>query len=283
MTVDTTNKTKVVLTKGSSSAEIFLFGATLTSWIVGGKELIFLSRKAKLDGTKAIRGGVPIVFPQFGTVEDSSLPQHGFARNSFWTWLGIISDTADEVQVKFGLNQSNIDPQLGKLWEHTKDFELQLTVTLNDNKKTLAMKINVQNTGNNDNFKFTALLHTYFKINDITKVEIFGLKNSMYHDKVLKKSGLLEGNEALKIDKETDRVYSLNENSIGFNFNEGKIVIKKFGFSDVVVWNPWIEKARSMADFDDEEYKEMVCVEVGAVSKSVSVSSTNSFEAVQEL
>lgn len=35
----------------------------------------------------------------------------------------------------------------------------------------------------------------------------------------------------------------------------------------MVVWNPWVEKAKGMADFTpDEAYKNMVCVEAGSVS-----------------
>lgn len=37
--------------------------------------------------------------------------------------------------------------------------------------------------------------------------------------------------------------------------------IRKSGFPDAVVWNPWVAKAKGMADFGDDEYKEMVCVE----------------------
>jgi hypothetical protein len=33
------------------------------------------------------------------------------------------------------------------------------------------------------------------------------------------------------------------------------ITLEKIGFPDAVVWNPWIDKAKSMADFGDEEYK----------------------------
>ena len=33
------------------------------------------------------------------------------------------------------------------------------------------------------------------------------------------------------------------------------ISIHKTNFPDAVVWNPWIDKAKGMADFDDEEYK----------------------------
>ena len=43
--------------------------------------------------------------------------------------------------------------------------------------------------------------------------------------------------------------------------------ITREGLSDVVVWNPWIEKAKSIADFGpDEAYKNMICVEAGSVA-----------------
>ena len=74
-------KVKLVHGKAAdTSCELYLFGATLTSWQVKGQELIFVATKAKLDGSKAIRGGIPICFPAFGPW--SFGPQHGFARNS---------------------------------------------------------------------------------------------------------------------------------------------------------------------------------------------------------
>ena len=39
------------------------------------------------------------------------------------------------------------------------------------------------------------------------------------------------------------------------------ILVEKRGSTSTVVWNPWIEKAHRMADFGDEEYKTMVCIE----------------------
>ena len=47
-----------------------------------GQELIFVSPKAVRDGTKAIRGGIPICWPSFGPWSEG--PQHGFARTSRW-------------------------------------------------------------------------------------------------------------------------------------------------------------------------------------------------------
>ena len=46
------------------SLEILLYGATVVSWkSANGKENLFLSSKAHLDGSKAVRGGIPLVFP----------------------------------------------------------------------------------------------------------------------------------------------------------------------------------------------------------------------------
>merc|ERR1712110_424590 len=66
-----------------SSAQIYTYGATVTSWCHKGAEKLFLSTKAKLDGSKAIRGGIPVVFPNFGPWKLG--PQHGFARISNWS------------------------------------------------------------------------------------------------------------------------------------------------------------------------------------------------------
>ena len=47
------------------SVEILLYGATVLSWKSGSgkKENLWLSEKAVLDGGKAVRGGIPVVFP----------------------------------------------------------------------------------------------------------------------------------------------------------------------------------------------------------------------------
>lgn len=47
------------------SVTVYLYGATVTSWKANGEEQLFLSEKAHLDGSKPIRGGIPLVFPVF--------------------------------------------------------------------------------------------------------------------------------------------------------------------------------------------------------------------------
>jgi glucose-6-phosphate 1-epimerase len=51
-----------------------------------------------------------------------------------------------------------------------------------------------------------------------------------------------------------------------------RITVEKQGSASTVVWNPWIEKARAMSDFGDEEWRNMVCIETAnAADDAVSV------------
>ncbi len=60
---DGSSRVTAVLPTGES-VEILLFGATVLSWKdASGDEKLWLSEGAKLDGTKAVRGGIPLVFP----------------------------------------------------------------------------------------------------------------------------------------------------------------------------------------------------------------------------
>lgn len=50
-----------------------------------------------------------------------------------------------------------------------------------------------------------------------------------------------------------------------------------------VIWNPWVDQAREIADFGDDEYPNMVCVESGHVSSPVILLPGTAFEASQIL
>ena len=89
--------------------EILRYGATVISWkspdVAGGEPLerLFVSSKAALDGSKPVRGGIPIVFPIFGAPElpqFSKLKQHGYARSSTWSFISVLADDDSSVSVK---------------------------------------------------------------------------------------------------------------------------------------------------------------------------------------
>ena len=60
------------------------FGATVIKLNIQNKDILFLSENAIINNSKPIRGGIPIVFPNFGNSNNSNLPKHGFARIMRW-------------------------------------------------------------------------------------------------------------------------------------------------------------------------------------------------------
>ncbi|KAI8095527.1 P-loop containing nucleoside triphosphate hydrolase protein [Thamnidium elegans] len=236
------------------------------------------AKDAKRDGSKAIRGGIPICFPIFGTKEKIALPQHGFARNNYWEYLGIVNDN-DEVTVRFGLKDTQIPQEARNAWPHS--FRLTYTVSLTE--KSLKSVCHLKNE-DEDTFEFNTLLHTYFRVTDVTRTQVQGLTNCEYIDKVNAGAKLVEENEKVTIDGEVDRVYKKVQDKILLEVGDGSsIQIEKNNLKDTVVWNPWVEKAQAMGDFGNEEYKNMICVEAGSVADWVVLAGGQTWTAGQTL
>ena len=70
--------------RDGARAEVYLQGAHVTSWrpATDDRERLFLSERSKYCPGGAIRGGIPVIFPQFAA--EGPLPRHGFARTSRW-------------------------------------------------------------------------------------------------------------------------------------------------------------------------------------------------------
>ncbi|KKY15703.1 putative apospory-associated protein c [Phaeomoniella chlamydospora] len=293
--VDITGSTVTAKLYSGESVTVHLYGATVTSWkLAGGEEQLFLSSKAKLDGSKAIRGGIPLVFPVFGPPPKhhatSALPQHGFARTSTWEFLGKStsesfgksdkSKSDDCVKLDFGLSSSMLDAEATKAWPY--NFGLVYSVTLY--KDALETNMHVQNKGS-EAFEFMCLFHTYLKIKDITKTQVEGLKSKKYIDKVRSAQTFTEESATIPISSEVDRVYtSLDPTSPVTVLESGKpsFSVVREGITDCTVWNPWAEKAAGMSDFGPEgAWKNMICVEPGQVSSFTKLEAGDAWEGTQ--
>ncbi|KAL0637530.1 hypothetical protein Q9L58_003419 [Maublancomyces gigas] len=275
MSVESDNVT-LSLPSGES-VKVLLYGATVISWIVDGQEKLFLSEKAKLDGTKPVRGGIPLVFPVFGKATEGPtavLTQHGFARICKWELLGKTSESERSVQVDFGLGPENLTAGLQKQWPYP--FGLIYSVTLT--RTSLETKILVRNEGS-ETFDFNWLFHTYLRVPDISTVGVEGLKGVQYKDKVTA-SEATEENAELAIVSKVDRVYANVSNTVVVKSGGNPLYrVERTNLEDVVIWNPW-EDAVGMADFSpDDGYKNMICVEAGAVSKWHKLEPQNVWEA----
>lgn len=255
-----------------------LHGATLQSWVHDGTEMIFVSKNAIFDNKKAVRGGIPVVFPCFGAWELG--PQHGFARISKWNCSKSPTTGIDgDVSATFTLSDTEATRTM---WNGNK-FEVNYTVTVKST--ALVTELSVKNLNDAASFDFTCLLHTYFSLPNVSKTTISGLGALKYIDKVDKGTTKEETEDPKTIDKLTDSVYmdALKDHVITNAAGGKTICVKKQNFPDTVVWNPWEEKARGMSDFGDDEYPNMVCVEAGYVAKPYTLPAGKLFVASQTL
>jgi len=251
---------KAVLTNPSthSSLEVYLYGAHITSWVNKHGEQLFMSKKSVFGQGKAIRGGIPIIFPQFGP---GKIQNHGFARNTAWEVEGAHVTNAEPVIVSIDLKLKESANTLN-IWAHP--FEATLSIHLSTR---LAIDFRVKNTGT-DTFDFQSALHTYFTVSDIKNAEVVGLKDVNYINKV--KGGVTETETrtAVVVGEEVDRAYLNVKQDPLLLVDKEKDHSRKLyreGFPDVVVWNPWVEKARGLADLGEENYPNFICVEVGLI------------------
>ncbi|KAF5839237.1 galactose mutarotase-like protein [Dunaliella salina] len=196
------------------------------------------------------RGGTPVCFPQFGML--GPLPtQHGFARNRGFS-LEHKTDSSCTMSLTY-------DGQ-GAAGSFPHPFTLHVTTSVEG--ATITQELKVSNTGSNP-LPFTAALHTYYRVADISQARVEGLKGVSYRDNLQQLKEEHEQQDTIRVEGEVDRIYVNAPSSIKLVDEAGKrqLSIEKNGFPDAVLWNPWIAKAKGMADFGDEEYKEMVCIE----------------------
>lgn len=239
----------------SDSAQIFLHGAQITSYVPKGEEpVIFLSPNSIYESGKAIRGGIPISWPWFADhLTDKTKPSHGFARTSEWEVRGTTQLSADETQITLGLKDND---ETYELWDYSFDIEISILVG-----KELSVSLTMTNTDKKE-YAITSAFHSYYHVGDISEVAIVGFDDTSFIDKV---DNFITKQQqgAVTIADETDRIYlDTNNDCVIEDKSLGrKIRIKKYGSNSTVVWNPWSEKAKAMKDLGDSDYTKFVCVE----------------------
>jgi glucose-6-phosphate 1-epimerase len=237
-----------------AAAEVYLHGAHVTSWTpAGGGEALFVSRAAKFDGESSIRGGVPVVFPQFA--DNGPLPKHGFARTETWERVD-----AGDSRATLRLRDSEATRAL---WPHA--FAAEFAVELDERR--LTMRLRIENTGA-EPFDFTAALHTYLRVADVWRSAVDGLTGVTYRDKVRDGQTFVEDDAELRIEGELDRVYLGPPAELRVRDEAGGrgLRVRREGFADTVVWNPGAQGAADLPDMEAGEEREFLCVEAAQVA-----------------
>jgi len=272
------NEVNIIHSSGAE-ATVHPFGATLTSYKTKtGREIIFVSSLAKRDGSKAIRGGIPLVFPQFGQELDKEMRSHGFLRCNLWKSNNMYEDKNGAACCDFSLSLKNVvEGRNGKWSVKNTDIDCEVVLTVKVTAYAIRTILNIHNTGN-VNFDFQTLFHTYFRVEggqalNKSLCNVKGLVGYSVEDKVTMNK-YIQKDEDVFVDKEVDRIFvnpSKGELDLVLSTTaSSKIQIQAKAFIDemqanvsVVIWNPFIEKSKRLSDFDDDEYHNMICVEPG--------------------
>lgn len=251
-------------------AVVALHGAHVLSWTTAdGVERLYLSPDAVFDGHSAIRGGVPVCWPQFNT--RGPLAKHGFARTLPWR---VATDAQDDA-LALVLEDS---AETRAVWPHA--FSLRLTVALAPQQ--LRVSLDVTNSGDTE-LAFTTALHSYLRVDEIADARLVGLQGAARWDAV-RDVRQTESAEALRFNAEFDSVYATPPTPLRLVQPGGTLQVEPSpNCTETVVWNPGAALAAKLADLPDDGWRHMLCVEAACIDTPVLLAPGARWQAWQQL
>src|ERR1700744_1359060 len=247
------------------TGELYLQGAHVTAWKPAGQQpALFLSEKSTFVPGTAIRGGIPIIFPWFGsriaTPESPRTdgPSHGFARAQTWR-LDFGAYAADELHLSLSLEPTELSRSLG-----FDNFLVAYQITFG---RELRLRLSVANDGNQP-MHFEEALHSYLHVGDAEQARVHGLYETEYLDKTDNFARKTQTEPVLALTGPTDRPY-LNTTSpivVDDPALHRRITVTKANSNTTVVWNPWANNG--LADMSEDGWRQMLCIESANVAEN---------------
>jgi len=260
-----------------ATVTLSLQGGHVLSWKpAGAQEQLYLSPRSEFAPGKAIRGGVPVCFPQFA--ERGPLPKHGFARTLPWELVSQEQGKDDALAVM----RLRDNDETRRLWPHA--FELELSVRVGG--RSLDIELACENTGDAP-LQFTAALHTYVRVGDLDAVSVEGLAGLRYFDSIKQAEALQRMDLLLTGEKgvlDLDRIYfGVKERPLLLAEERRQLMIRQQGFEDAVLWTPGPDRCARLADMPAEGWSEMLCVEAASIGRPIELPAGESWVGRQSL
>ncbi len=213
-------------------------------------DVLWCSPSAIHEPKKAIRGGIPICFPWFGPhPSDPQAPSHGLVRTALW-------DLVEHTDVSARLELT------------IEDWSLAVKVAVDVATAALSVELQARYVREISAVVTSHALHTYLSVSNVQDVRIEGLEGKNYIDQLSPADAPKQVQRgALQLTAETDRVYVNAPDPVVLH-DVGRIIeIEKTGAASTVIWNPWTEKAKRLADMPDDSWPGMICVEAGNIDQ----------------
>jgi glucose-6-phosphate 1-epimerase len=245
------------------------YGGQLLSWKdANGYEQLYTPENLQLIQGKALRGGIPICFPQFSG--RGNLPKHGLVRTRPWRLLA-----QTETALILAISE---DHHSLALWP--TQFELIQTIVLDETGLSIAL--DVHNLSNQPTV-FTGALHTYLRVSDVTQCALQGLQGMAYEDAA--DDGRYKTQEGdLHIAGEVDRVFAEAPKQLCLKrAGQVDLIIEQGGFNDTVVWCPGAKIAATFTDMPADDWQHMLCIEAAAAAQPVTLLAGGHWQGWQRL
>ena len=255
-------------------AEVHRHGAHVTSWRPAGdaEDRLYLSPRSEFGGSAAIRGGVPVIFPQFAA--EGPLPRHGFARTSLWSLGGMGRTAGGAAEADFVLRDS---AETRAVWDVAFKAVLFVSVVA----RRLAITLRVENVDEKP-LSFTAALHTYLRVHDVGEASIHGLRGTRYR---VAGDRTLVADDADQLDARdfVDLVYVDAPSRLELRERDRSMLVESEGFRDAVVWNPGRERAAALHDLEPGDERRFVCIEAAVIQTPVTLAAGRTWTGTQTL
>ena len=245
------------------------YGGQLLQWqCPQGVERLYTPEHLQIVPERALRGGVPVCFPQFAG--RGPLPKHGLVRTKPWQ---LRAKTASALILAI-----EDDADTRSQWPYA--FELVQTLILDSSGLSISLDFHNRSQ---DPLVFTAALHSYLRVPDVTACTLHGLNGQVYEDAA--DDGRYKNQQGnLYIAGEVDRVFAEAPPRLRLNYGSGEsLEITQGGFADTVVWCPGPELAASFSDMPAADWQRMLCVEAAAAAQPVTVLADGHWKGWQKL
>ncbi|MGL5882334.1 D-hexose-6-phosphate mutarotase [Synechococcus elongatus] len=229
------------------------YGGQVLSWQpADGQERLFLSDRSLYQSGQAIRGGVPIIFPQFSG--RGSLPKHGFARDRAWALLQWDEDSGQaELELRESLETLQIWP-----------FAFRLVLKLQLRPQQLQLQLTVENCDRQP-WSFTAALHSYLAVPDLATVHLQGLQGRWGTEQTTGDRW-----QEMECDRHfpqaIDALYEAPAQPLTLLAPPwSALQICQTGFTETVIWNPGSAGVSQIGDLASGSEQQFLCVEAAVV------------------
>jgi glucose-6-phosphate 1-epimerase len=229
------------------------YGGQVLGWAPDGvTDRLWVSPTSDCGDGAALRGGVPVIFPQFSA--RGPLPKHGLARDRNWS-----AHALPDAQAAVWQAWLEDDEQTRAIWPHR--FALQLTARAT--AAALDITVRVTNPGD-EPFEFSLALHDYLAIGD-PAAELSGLGGHDVEQNARPgATGPATSDPWHALEKRDVRVLDVDGTITLADKALGPLGLVAEGFPDRVVWNPGAD--HGMQDTPAGAERDFVCVEPAVVT-----------------